>query len=298
MLCLALTAYPGELLWASPQTPQQIAALPALWSAVEGTFAPSLAGHPELPRFGEPRSFGQGSSIHGRSCYLGQCPSGRHYFAKGVGWIHSIGWEPGHGSMGIVPRWAAERERDFALRFSDIGISVVRPEAIIAHQVIPDANGSSPRRPDEVPDLDGTPALPCMYVYSAPSRWRLADLFYLTEADRACVCGTGRGMESWFENLLSGLGRSSRLLHAAGGHDYSLSPHNVFCDGTRVDFEYSYLPDMPHRNDTLNNNCEVWRDKERDGLRDLAWQVAELMRLGVPVSTVTNWWKHAYENGK
>jgi hypothetical protein len=198
--------------------------------------------------------------------------------------------------MGIVPRWAAERERDFALRFAEIGISTVLPEAIIAHQTIPDANGGSPRRVEEVLDLDGVPALPCMYVYSAPSRWRLADLFYLTESERECVWGQNK--ERWLKDLLSMLGRSSRLLHAVGGHDYSLSTHNVFCNGTRVDFEYSFLPEMPHRNDALNKDCEVWRDKERDGLRELSWQIAELMRIDVSTTTVTAWWKDAYDNSK
>jgi hypothetical protein len=70
----------------------------------------------------------------------------------------------------------------------------------------------------------------------------------------------------------------------------------VFCDGTRVDFEYSYLPDMPHPNPAMNTDCEVWRDKERDGLREVSWQIAELMRIDVPVSTITEWWKDAYEN--
>jgi hypothetical protein len=65
-----------------------------------------------------------------------------------------------------------------------------------------------------------------------------------------------------------------------------------------VDFEYSYLPDMPHPNPALNTDCEVWRDKERDGLRELSWQIAELMRIDVSVSTITKWWKQAYENGE
>ena len=296
MLRLTLNAHPGKLVWASPDAPKEIVSLPALWGAAEGTFAPKPTGRKGFPRLDVSCVSVEGSSIHGRSCYLGQCPAGRHYFAKGVGWVHSAGWEPSHGSMGIVPRWAAERERDFAFRFSELGITSVHPEAIIAHQVIPDTKGGSPRRPDEVPDLDGTPAMPCMYVYSAACRWRLADLFYLTEAERDSVWGTGDDREAWLKDLLSGLGRSSRLLHAAGGHDYSLSTHNAFCDGTRVDFECSYLPDMPHPNPALNTDCEVWRDKERDGLRELSWQIAELMRLNVPVSVVTDWWRHAYES--
>ena len=52
----------------------------------------------------------------------------------------------------------------------------------------------------------------------------------------------------------------------------------------------------PSQSTALNTDCEVWRDKERDGLRELSWQIAELMRLNVPVSVVTDWWRHAYES--
>jgi hypothetical protein len=298
MLCLTLNAYPGRLVWASPNTPKEIASLPALWGGAEGTFAPKPTRRKGFPRFDASCISVEGSSIHGRSCYLGQCPAGRYYFSKGIGWVYSAGWQPNHGNFGIVPLWAAERERDYSFRLAEIGIASVRPEAIIAHQIIPDANAGPAHKPEAVPDLDGTPAMPCMYVYSTTSRWRLADLYYLTERQRQHIFGQGQNRNRWLRKLLSDLGRSSRLLHSAGGHDYSLSTHNAFCDGTRVDFECSYLPDMPHPNNALNTDCEVWRDKERDGLRELSWQIAELMRIDVPTNTVTEWWKHAYEHGE
>jgi len=296
MLSLRLTTHPGQLVWASPNAPKEIVSLPALWGAADGTFSLNPLARKSFPRFDVPCVSVEGSSIHGRSCYLGQCPMGRHYFAKGIGWVYSPGWEPDQGSFGIVPLWTAERERDYSLRLGEIGIKSVRPEAIIAHQIVPDTNGSPARKPEEVPDLDGKPAMPCMYVYSTTSRWRLADLYYLTDLQRREIWGEGPSRNMWLKSLLSALGHSSRLLHIAGGHDYSLSPHNVFCDGTRVDFEYSYLPDMPHPNNALNKDCEVWQDKERDGLRELSWQIAELMRIDVSVSEITKWWKQTYEN--
>jgi hypothetical protein len=240
----------------------------------------------------------QGSTVHGRSCYLGEDREGVHYFAKGIGWIHFSGWDPSHGSFGVLPRWAAERERDFAQRLSSMGIPTVRPQAIIAHAQIPDSGGGFLRRADEVLDLDKRPAFPCMYVYSASSRWRVADLPYLSEDERAHLWGSDKERCDWLRQLLGKLGQYSHLLHEAGGHDYALSGHNVFCDGTRVDFEYACLPGLPHRDGRLNENAETWRGRELDGLRTLAWEVAELLRLAVSVQEVSQWWQCAYGDAR
>jgi hypothetical protein len=283
--------------WQSPDAPVEIAAMPALWGAATGTFQQSRHPSPLLPSCWDvPEVEVESSTIHGRSCYLGRDRSGRHFFAKGIGWIHCKGWQPNHGNCGVFPRWGAERERDFALRFAEVGVSVVQPIAIIAHQSIPDVEGDVVRLPAEVLDLDGQPAAPCMYVYSSASRWRLADLFYLSESERGHIQGVGQDRCEWLQSVLTSVGRSCGLLHTAGGHDYSLSSHNVFCDGTRVDFEYAYLPTLPHRESALNADAEAWRDKELDGLRRLAWEIAELMRLDVPVTKVTRWWETAYQS--
>ena len=245
MLTLTLKPYPGKLVWHATNAPGAVLSLPAFWCVATGRFEANRASSKLIAKHDSLPAKVVGSSIHGRSCYLGQGTSGRHYFAKGVGWIYSAGWQPSQGSFGIVPRCVAEHERDFTLRFAELGAATVRPEAIIAHQTIPDANGGLPRKPEEVPDLDGRPAMPCMYVYSSAARWRLADLYYLAENQRRQLLGNDRQKRRWLRRLLMTLGRSSQLLHHAGGHDYSLSPHNVFCDGTRVDFEYSYLPECP-----------------------------------------------------
>ena len=270
--------------------------MPALWGCATGTFRPSHRSSHPLPIWQERGDVElEGSTIHGRSCYLGQDRSGRHLFAKGVGWVHSQGWEPSHGNCGVFPRWGAERERDFALRFAALGVSVVRPVAIVAHQEVPAAQGGPARPAIEIKDLDGQPAWPCMYVYSSAARWRLADLSYLSERERRQIAGGVQGYREWLHGLLTRLGESCGLLHAAGGYDYSLSAHNVFCDGMRVDFEYAVLPDLPHREAALNTDESAWRDKELDGLRRLAWEVAELMRVDVPVNEVTAWWQRAYQ---
>lgn len=295
MLSLSLKTSRGETVWLSDDAPASVAAMPALWGAANGTFRPSRPPEHPLPIWdGRGEVELEGSTIHGRSCYLGQDHLGRHFFAKGVGWVHSRGWEPSHGNCGVFPRWGAERERDFALKFACLGAPVVRPVAIIAHRSIPDARGGSARAAAEVLDLDGQPACPCMYVYSSAVRWRLADLCYLSEADRRQVCGRDGSLCDWLRALLGSVGRSCGLLHAAGGHDYSLTSHNVYCDGMRVDFEYAYLPALPHREAALNADASVWRDKELDGLRRLAWETAELLQVNAAIDEVTSWWEIPY----
>jgi hypothetical protein len=181
------------------------------------------------------------------------------------------------------------------LKFAALGAPVVQPVAIITHKTIPDSRGGAARTAAEVLDLDGQPAWPSMYVYSSTARWRLADLYYLSEDERRQICGAGKEPCEWLQGLLGSVGRSCGLLHAVGGHDYSLTSHNIYCDGVRVDFEYAYLPDLPHRETALNTDASVWRDKELDGLRRLAWEVAELLRVDVPLVQVTRWWETAYK---
>jgi hypothetical protein len=295
MLSLLLKTSKGRHIWCCSEAPEQVTAMPALWGGAIGTFRPNRGSAYLLPAWqGRDHIELEGSTIHGRSCYLGKDESGRNYFAKGTGWVFSRGWEPCHGNSGVLPRWAAERERDFALAFAALGVSVARPIAIIAHTTIPDANKSGPRLAEEVPDLNGQPARPCMYVYSSGARWRLADLHYLSDRERRRVCGDES--RKWLHGLLSGLGRSCGLLHAADGYDSSLSGHNVFTDGSRVDFEYAVLPSLPHRDPVLNKDADIWRDKELDGLRQLAWETAELMRIDVPVDEVSGWCEAAYRS--
>lgn len=62
----------------------------------------------------------------------------------------------------------------------------------------------------------------------------------------------------------------------------------------RVDFEYAYLPALPHREAALNADASVWRDKELDGLRRLAWETAELLQVNAAIDEVTSWWEIPY----
>jgi hypothetical protein len=109
----------GRLLLRSVDAPEEIVTMPVLWGAATGNFQPTRCSSRRLPsQWNYAEMHFEGSTIHGRSCYLGQDHSGQHFFAKGVGWIHSNGWEPAHGNCGVFPRWGAERERSFALSFA------------------------------------------------------------------------------------------------------------------------------------------------------------------------------------
>jgi hypothetical protein len=227
-------------------------------------------------------------AIHGRSCYLGFDENeNRHYFAKGIGWIMSTGWEPKDGSSGILPLWAAERERDFSFEITKLGIDAVRPEAIILHRLIPDSKGKESYPAETILDLDGSPAKPCMYVYSSPTRWRIADLAFLTDERRNDIWTNNK--RQWLHALLVKLTRSCKTLHEHGGYDYSLSPHNAFTDGTRIDFEFAVLPDYPHKNQRLNEDVDTWKDKELDGLREIAWYLADMMQVNISGKELNEW---------
>jgi hypothetical protein len=135
-----------------------------------------------------------------------------------------------------------------------------------------------------------------MYVYSSPARWRIADLAFLTDEERKTV-GTN-DKNQWLRALLTKLGCSCRTLHEHGGHDYSLSPHNSFTDGTRIDFEYAVLPNYPHRNKVLNEDQSLWKAKERNGLQEIAWYLADMMQLDITGQELNRWWLDAYGDDK
>lgn len=296
MIRLKLQPTEGTLIWKSPTASRKINELQPFWSIA----AESLSFCEMIPSiFENDNCDGLNSaitgSIHGRSCYLGfDKKEHRHYFAKGVGWTWSSGWEPKDGNSGIFPLWGAERERDISLHFTKLGISTSRPEAIFLHGLIPDSQGKRSYPADTIMDLDGTSAKPCMYVYSAPVRWRIADLSFLSDKKRDEVCSNATDKNDWLRSLLAKLGQSCRRLHDHGGYDYSLSSHNAFTDGTRIDFEYAVLPEYPHKEKQLNEDVETWKDKEIDGLREIAWYLADIMRLNVSGKELNKWWYDAY----
>ena len=223
----------------------------------------------------------QTASIHGRSCYLGSDNSGYHYFSKGIGWVLSDGWKPELGSLGILPLWAAIREKEIATILRRIGLNVVEPVSIEIHSLIPyfSSNGTSTLNSNTVLDLDGTLANPSMYVYRSKSRWRLSDLFFLEKEYTDKLLGYYGGKEKWLSWVISNLSHSVGLLHLYGGYDYSLSSHNVFIGGERLDFEYVVINELPHRDNILNQDSDVWIEKELYGLKILSWEISEFLNL-------------------
>jgi hypothetical protein len=211
---------------------------------------------------------------HARSCYLGEDADGLHYFAKGIGWCLSPGWSPERGNTGVLARWAAERERDLSLALAKHGLRVPEPMAIYSYDWLPANTGQKRWPAADVPDLDGRPAGPSLYVYRYPARFRLADLPIAAPEKLS-------GLEGAYHDIISSLRQSICTLQAAGGHDYSLSLHNVWEDGGRVDFEYVVLGGVPHPVEQLNGNPEVWRAKEWSALRCIAFELADMVGVEV-----------------
>lgn len=285
----------GTTHWIANDTPKEIQAIGSFWvSAIDEFTSNSINDS-----CGISGDMVEGASIHGRSCFLGMDEYKNYYFAKGCGWNHAFGWKPSFGSLGILPLWAGERERDISLVLRETPINVVTPIAIALHKKIPqfgsNANNCEFIDADFIPDLDGSPAKPCLFIYSSKSRWRLADLFYFSEQERHEILFKDITPIDWFLKIIRSVSTSTGNLHKLGGYDYSLSTHNVFIDGTRLDFEYLVLNTHPHPNKVLNQDADTWRQKELYGLKTLAWELAELLRINITVKDIDDILKIEYE---
>jgi len=293
MLKLNLRSVLSILSWSRPGISNLVLKIPGIWCI--GTSRSIVKSDIiYLPKDWSLKSIAYSNSIHCRSCYLGFY-NGRHYFAKGTGWIHSNGWEPEHGNAGILTKRAADWEVKILTLIRTTKIKIVRPELVRTFLEIPKTIASSLRLANEVMDLDGTPANPSMYVYSSIARWRLADLFFIPKAKLVKSIFKNISPEEWLKNILQSLGKSCAILHFNGGHDYSLSTHNVFTDGTRVDFEHVFYKGLKHHIEVFNNDIETWQKKEIDGLRNIAWEMADLIDSRCSPQAITSYWKIEYE---
>lgn len=274
----------GNIKWLSEAAPEAVRKLEPFWSVGVGSFCGtekcgSIFDIPPTLNF-------VSSLLHGRSAYLGQCPQDqRHYFAKGIGWTHVSGYAVENGLYGILPLREAQYDRQAAEYQATIGMKVVRPEAIFLHHDIPGRDGQS----ISVSQFESDPVLarPCMYVYSCPSRWRIADLQFLHDSERREIFQPNP--KEYLRNLLDVLGRSVRTLHDVGGHNWTLSTHNAFVDGTRVDFEYVKIPNVPHKDEATEKETAINKGKEIDALREIALFLAELLRLNVNGTELYRW---------
>jgi hypothetical protein len=266
MIEIQLKKLTGTLVWSSNDAPLNLISEPMPLGIAHALGISSTIREYSLSSLKE-YSCVQSMSHHGRSYYLGNAESW-HYFSKGGGWTLGSGWSPEHGNTGILPLWAALRERDISLKLNSLGIAVSLPVAIweLSSIVGPD-NNLVPS--SQVIDLDGTPARPCVFVYQSQQRWRLADLPYVQPTFKV-------QLKNNFWKIINRLKDSVKKLHDNGGHDYSISLHNVWVDGSRVDFEYVYLPNQPHPVMALNANINQWQSKEKQSLYELIYQLAEL----------------------
>ena len=286
----------GACYWVNNKSPQEIKKLGSFWTIAIDGFNHNLTNYKNGILND---SLVEGAAIHGRSCYLGMDNQRNHYFAKGTGWNHVCGWKPSFGSLGILPLWAAKRERDISLALQDTSIEVVTPISILQHKKIPEFSSTDIEcnfiDAESISDLDGSPANPSVYIYSSKSRWRLADIFFFNEQERNEILFKDITPLDWFVQLIKSITVSTATLHNLGGYDYSLSTHNVFIDGTRLDFEYVVLGSHPHPNKILNENTDTWRQKEIYGLKTLAWELAELLRINITVNEIDLILKSEYE---
>ena len=271
MLDLELDQGSGRMVWLSPDAPTAIRELktpPILTRPGKFTGVVRKASLEE----GLHCMRVQSMSHHARSCYLGQGQDGYHYFAKGIGWCLSPGWDPDRGNTGVLAGWAARRERDIALSLAHHSIRVAAPMAIFAYDWLPGLTAISRWDAAEVKDLDGSAAEPSLYIYRSRERFRMADLPVVARDQIPAARAN-------FAMLITALRDSVAKLHSLGGHDYSLSLHNVWADGSRVDFEYVVLGDRPHPVPQLNQSVASWQAKEWAALRSLAFEIADIVSL-------------------
>ncbi len=300
MLSIRLLWSQGICHWRSASAPLDLPGLHGAWVVGETYLTNRLEKYKiseKCTKLNGSITIVQTLSIHGRSCYLGQDENNNHYFAKGIGWVVSDGWRADLDNLGILPLWAAERERDVAIYYNKSLLSAVEPITIMGHISIPrqGSRGLDFILADAIRDLDGSPAIPVMYIYRAKCRWRIADMPYLPGAILTEEIDNYGGMESWFTSVFENITNSVAWIHSKGGHDHTLSSHNVFISGERLDFEYAVVQDIPHRDPALNQNKEIWQKKELYSLLMMVWDVAELLNMNWSQSRLQLLIKTRYE---
>lgn len=213
------------------------------------------------------------SPFHGRSVRIDHdlIKSGQYYFAKGIGWTTCggvLGWNPSVGNIGILTQKAATQEFKVANVLASHDLDVITPLAILSLDVPVYRNQTDYRFQEaSVLDLDQSPARPSIFVYSSPHPDRVCDLFLmdnkkrtssLEEAYALMGCTHECYMMTFTKNLAKNVGH----LHALGGHNYASSTHNIFVNGTLVDFEYCFLPAHGAIDPALSQDTLAWQHKE------------------------------------
>ena len=271
---IATVHVPGKLVWSNFQSEM-------------------LQGFP-LPFFVNPASTKwdnlavHAAAHHGRSVFLWESEGEekrRQLFAKGCGWTNGIlsGWSSELGNLGIFNGKTALREVRVAQQLYALRLRVIEPIAVWNYDWIPEAGTGREIAPSEILDLRGNPSNPSLFVYASQQRYRVCELAMLSEEHRRGVMVellSSMKVSSPEEFVLAfaaRLGTSVGLLHAAGGHNYTASPHNVFLDGTLLDFEYLFLPGEMTEDSNINTRPESWMDKELLGW----WETLRVLQLSL-----------------
>lgn len=229
---------------------------------------------------------GYTSFQHGRSACLGLLPQGGavdlYVFAKGLGWTNGLtaGWTAELGNLGVFPLAGAKHEQVVATALQAAGLPVITPLEIWEYTVLPGPYGGPTIPAESVIGLDGKPARPALFVYGCSSPYRVCDLWPMTDDERESVLSQAfkslgaTNASDYLVAMASQIGKTCGFLHSMGGHNYTASAHNLFLDGTLVDFEYCFLPEHPTPEAALNVQPAAWQDKEflgwYDTLRALA----------------------------
>jgi len=206
-------------------------------------------------------------------------------FAKGCGWTNGVlpGWSSELGNLGIFNGKTALREVRIAQQLHTFGLRAIKPIAVWKYEWIPEAGTGRKIPLSEILDLHGKPSEPALFVYASQQRYRVCELSMLSENHRRDVIVEllanmeVQSAEEYALAFAERLGTSVGLLHAAGGHNYAASPHNVFLDGTLLDFEFLFLPGEVTEDSNINARPESWMDKELLGW----WETLRVLQLSL-----------------
>ncbi len=254
-----INLYPtqGRRLWISEDASPTVRNLSGVWCIGAGSFRiPEkiipLEGHSD---------WALASSALENTAYLG-FENGRHYFTKGIGSIFSTGWTPGDP---VLNRGLAIKYRDGSRELAQQGFSIICPEAIILHRLIPDVSNQPPH-PSSTAGQS-----PWMFVYSTSCRWRLSDLCFLKEVQRQTVFGFSSEYHAWLKRFLQNLAENLNRIVESKTIGFELSMQSVFVDGT-LDVSVT--------------------DQKTVTLLEIGWTLAEMLRLPVPANEIRRWINH------
>ena len=233
---------------------------------------------PALPTIGKSTSFDDRFSVlsspfHGRSVQIDfkkKQEQKSFFFAKGIGWTilngGFYGWHKSLGNLGILTEKAAFQEFKMSKLLTKHGLDVIQPIAVLESKP-PMIFKSKFANDNIVIDLDQSDAKPSIFLYSSTNEFRVCDLYLMDDNDRIKAFKNtyrilGCNKNNFIKLFSQKLARNVAKLHNLNGHNYASSPHNIFLDGTLVDFEYYHLPSLPAIDGALKKNHHIWKEKE------------------------------------